>query len=350
MARREIVYMVFEEGYSGRIPLHFESIEKSWEARLSDILLGHAWVPLWSDFFSEKGGPFARLNRKLSEWANNLDIESYDWPSIDQVVSETLEVFRQNILEYIGDHFIIFEVIGPTEQSEYFMMPPQEKSRDIELFWHEFDFGKLYRVNPREARKLYSKLCRYIIELVKAGCEFSWVDAIRVADDAASYMGLIYSWSFYEDLYLPFHREVTDLIHRMGKLAILHADGDIRPRGLLKKLSELYDGIHPLDLAPRSTLKDAYQWAIEVGKVRKYGLLNNVVALTGLPIELIMLEDITPHELATFTKFFIDKHGYRRLILSVTHRPYPGRSFSEPCVLEKINAVTNVINVLSGES
>ena len=73
---RELVHSVYEGGGVGRLPLHFESIEKEHEAKSGDVLLGHGWISLWENWFYD-GGPFRRLKgESVSEWVDRLDVES----------------------------------------------------------------------------------------------------------------------------------------------------------------------------------------------------------------------------------------------------------------------------------
>ncbi len=346
MKSRKLVEMVYSGLEPKRVPVHFETVEKRQEAALGDVLLGHAWVPRWGEFFDE-GGPFRRGDKELTKWVKELDIEgSYNWPSVEEIVQETLYKFREAIENFKDlDKFIVFEVIGPTEQSEYFLCPPKPPSGfDLDLSYHMFDFGVLTIMDKEKAKELYDKLAIYVLELIRAGAELEWVDAVRVADDAFTYEGPIYPEWFMESLYIPWHRKFTNEIHRKGKYAILHTDGNVLTRDYIKILSEMYDGLHPLDLAKKSTVMDAMQWIDSVVKARK-SLERATVFHTGIPIDLMMLGDISVSDVLQVVSTFLEKHGRRNLVLSVTHRPYPKRDFLESLVFEKVKAVRRLVGL-----
>ncbi len=85
---------------------------------------------------------------------------------------------------------------------------------NLGLAYHTFDFGVLTVVDRIKARKLYDKIANYVLELIKAGAEIEWVDALRVADDAFTYSGLIYPKWFMDEFYVPWHMKFTNEIHR----------------------------------------------------------------------------------------------------------------------------------------
>ena len=337
MEGRRLVLRVFEEGEAPRPPLHFESVDKEVEARLSDIILGHGWVPQWSGFF-EKGGPFTREG-SVFEWAEALDLEAYEWPPVDEVVEASVKRFEGDVKGRAEGKYVVFEVIGPTEQSEYFLMPPRPGAgRELDLSWHRFDFALLYRVKPEKAAALYSRVSKYILELVKAAAEMDYVDAVRVADDMAAYTGPIYPKGFYRELYLPWHRRFTDVIRGRGKHAILHCDGN--HMFLLEELSELYDALHPIDFHPKSSVDDALRWAEILGEARAR---SGAVFFTGIPIDLLMDPEVGPGEMVRVVSTVLEAHGPRKLVLASTHRPYPGRSYTEPHAMEKIEAIIKLV-------
>ncbi len=346
MNSRELVEMAYSGQEPQRVPVHFETVEKHQEVTLGDVLLGHAWVPMWGLFFDE-GGPFKRDRKDLARWAVELDIEEgYDWPSLDEVVQETLQEFRESIKNFIDlNKFIVFEVIGPTEQSEYFLCPPKPPSGfDLELAYHTFDFGVLTVIDKEKAKQLYDRIANYVLELIKAGTEIEWVDAVRVADDAFTYSGPIYPDWFMDKLYMPWHKKFTGHIHKKGKYAILHTDGNVSAHDHIKTLSEIYDGLHPLDLAKKGTVLDAMHWINDVVKART-SLERNMVFHTGIPIDLMMLDEVSALDVLRVVSTFLNKHGRKNLVLSVTHRPYPKRNFLEDLVFEKVRAIRRLVGL-----
>lgn len=337
MQGRRLVLKVFEEDEAPRPPLHFESVDKEVEARLSDVILGHGWVPQWSGFF-ENGGPFRREGSAF-DWAEALDLEVYGWPPIDEVVDASVRRFEEDVRGRTEGRYVVFEVIGPTEQSEYFLMPPRPGAgRELGLSWHRFDFALLYRVKPGKAAELYSRISRYVLELVKAAAEIDYVDAVRVADDMAAYTGPIYPRGFYHELYLPWHRRFTEAVKGRGKHAILHCDGN--HMFLLAELSGLYDALHPIDFHPKSSVDDALRWAEILGEARAR---SGSVFFTGIPIDLLMDPGVGAGEILRVVGKVLDKHGSRKLVLASTHRPYPGRSYTEPHAMEKIRSIIRLV-------
>ena len=346
MKSRRLVEMVYSGLESQRVPVHFETVEKRQEAALGDVLLGHAWVPRWSNFFDE-GGPFRRGNEDLTKWVRELDIEEgSDWPPIDDIVQEILIEFKKSVEDLTNlDKFIVLEVIGPTEQSEYFLCPPRPPSGfNLDLAYHTFDFGVLTVIAKEKAKKLYDKVANYALELIRVGTELDWVDAVRAADDAFTYSGQMYPEWFMEESYMPWYRKFTDEIHRKGKYAILHTDGNVLTRNYIKILSEIYDGLHLLDLAKKGTIVDAIRWVDQVVKPRK-AIEKGTVFHTGIPIDLMMLDDISVSDVLQVVSAFLRKHGRKNLVLSVTHRPYPKRDFLEDLVLEKVKAIRRLVGL-----
>ncbi len=351
MESRDLVYMVYDYGEAPRVPVHFESIDKRHEALLSDVLLGHGWAGVWENWFVE-GGPFRRLEGEgVRDWVLKLNVESgYEWPSVDEYVESCIKMFMENYRS-AGDRarglFIVFEVVGPTEYSEYSMMPRRPESGfKLDLAYHRFDFSKLLILSRSKALKLYDKIASYTLEAIKAACELDFIDAVRVADDAFTYTGLIYPKWFMENAYLKWHEKFSNEIRRRGKKAIIHTDGDLTSNDVIKRIAELYDGIHPIDVCSKSTVEASLKWVDKVCIARgKAGW--ETVFHTGVPIDLLMNNDVTMKDVCRVVEYFLSKHGSRSLVLSVTHRPYPGRSFSENSVLEKVNAVRRLVGLES---
>lgn len=339
---KRLVYEVFECSEHLGVPIHLGATKKNQESRLGDVVVGRARVPEWSGFL-DLGGPLKRGSGSLFEWAEDFDIESYEWPSVEDVVEEAVDAFKGAVERYSKERFIVFGVLGPTEQSEYFCAPIQpDAGRRLQLSRHRFDFSALARLRPKTAGELYGRIATYILRLVEAGAEMGYVDAVRVADDACSYMGPNYPRDFMEDVYLPWHRRLSDRIKRCGKYSILHADGDLLKQGLLAKLADGYDAFHPLDLAPKATLKDALSWidlVLEARRLVGYGK----VFFTGLPLDLMFMDHISSEDYLKVPEKLLELNGGRSLVLANTHRPYPGRSFEEEGAMRKIEAVRRLV-------
>lgn len=344
MNSRELVHAVFEGKEPPRIPFLFEGEQKTLEHELGDAVVIHAWVPRWGSFLS-KGGPFRRREgQDLWEWAEGLDVDEYDWPDVDEVVEETMTKVKE-MERFTNDRFVIFEVLGPTEQSEFFCMPPSpiaypERATYPALSRHHFDFSVLTKLEPRKGRKLYDRCGAYILELVKAGAELNYVDAVRIADDACSHAGPNYSAWFMRRDYLRWHGKLAGEVRKRGKFTKLHADGNLLVRNLLVELARCYDSLHPLDFAPKATVGDSLKWVDLIVKARK--AVSEMVFFTGIPIELMFRDDVGPREVARVAKKLLRRHGSKRLVLTDTHRPFPGRSFGEAGAMAKVKAVLEV--------
>ncbi|KXB04731.1 hypothetical protein AKJ48_01545, partial [candidate division MSBL1 archaeon SCGC-AAA261O19] len=202
---------------------------------------------------------------------------------------------------------------------------------------HCFDFSTLREIRPEKARSLYDKVAEYILELVKVGTELDYVDAIRVADDLCSYVGPNYSREFIETDYLRWHREFARIAQKKEKYSKLHTDGNLLVGGLMKKLSKIYDAIHPLDFMPKITLTDSLKWVDSIVEARS--LSGGMIFFTGIPIEVMFREESSPGQIGETVRKLLQEHGRKRLVLSNTHRPYPGRSFNEAGAILKAKIV-----------
>jgi hypothetical protein len=339
MNSRDLVRRVFDGEEPEKPPFLFESEQKDVEHKLGDAIVLHAWVPDWGVFMT-KGGPFAREGLDRFEWSKKLDIDEYEWLEPDDVVQSTLN--RIDVKKYSKDRFVIFEVLGPTEQSEFFCMPPPPISFPPGMTYpslsrHLFDFSALREIRPDKARALYDRIAKYTLELVKAGAEMGDVDAIRVADDLCSHVGPNYSREFIEEDYLRWHREFARVAKKNGKYSKLHSDGNLLVGGLMEKLADIYDAIHPLDFMPKPTLVDSLRWIDSIVEAR--ALTDETVFFTGIPVEIMFRDEVSPNQIRGIVKKLLLKHGGRRLVLTDTHRPYPGRSFTEAGAMLKVRAI-----------
>jgi len=340
---RRLVELVFEGAEPPRAPLHIESDDKRFEAAMSDLVGAGAKISEWRGFYT-RGGPFhRRRGESLGEWLDRVKASEYAWPELSRVVEEAVSSFRERIKQVEKEgRFLVFKVLGPTETAESFFTGPQS-ARAVRLgqIAHRFDFGAFYALRRREALEIYERVASYVLELIKAGAELDEVDAVRVADDAATYTGPIYPSSFYEEAYLPWHRRFASAIRRAGKYAILHCDGDIRKGGLLRRLSALYDGLHPLDIAPKSTLDEAMKWVQELCELRRES--GEVVFFTGIPVELVFNDTVPVEQFLKVPTTLLEMHGKRYLVLATTHSEYPSRSYEEYLPRLKVSAVRKTV-------
>jgi len=337
---RRLVNLVFEGGDPPRIPLHIESDDKSLEARLGDIVGAGAKITEWRGFY-RGGGPFhRRKGESLGEWVDRVRDDEYEWPDPSLVVERAVHEFEKRVKICGENRYIMFKVLGPTETAEAFFTKPLDKKYEGQLR-HGFDFGVFYSLHSTVASRIYERIARYIMELLKAGSELNYVDGIRVADDAATYTSLIYPRSFYDKLYIPWHRRFAIAIKRRSKHAVIHCDGDIRREGLLEHLAEIYDGLHPLDVTPKSTVRAAIEWARSIPSLRERA--RSMVFFTGLPIDLLFNNHIAERDFLKIPLALLAAHGSRWLVLATTHSEYPGRSYLEDSVAAKINIVRKAL-------
>ncbi len=334
MTRRRVVESVFEGIAPPRPAIQVEANNKEEEYALSDTVGISVRVPQWAEYFS-RGGPYGqRQGESRAQWAERVaeELKYYPWPDLHGVVADAVDAFRKAAGRYAGERYIVFKVLGPTETAETFFAPPvPEEVADYDQTWHRYDFAVLLRYRPDAALALYDKIAGYVYELVRVGSELDVVDAVRVADDAADYRGPLYPPRLMERYY-EWHGRFVDAVVRAGKVPMLHCDGNVQP--MEPRLG--YRGIHPVDIAPKTTLRDAYEWGKAVAEFRAR---TDKVFVTGMPIDLIFNEDVSVDEFLHFVKWFVDVHGVERLLLSTTHRPYPLRGYHEEGARTKVLAV-----------
>ncbi|RLF15059.1 MAG: hypothetical protein DRJ66_04965 [Thermoprotei archaeon] len=341
MRSRELVYRLFEEGLAPRVPLHIESDNKDEEFYLGDIVGIGAKIKPWRRFYVD-GGPFRRREKRFHEWIEGIDLSAYEWPEISNILEEAVNTFVEKAQKYKDVKFIMFKVLGPTETAESFFAPPTRSSSQI---FHMFGFAILVRFRPKVAYELYDRISRYILELIKAGTEIDFVDAIRIADDVADYRGLLYPRSFVTEKYLYWHKLFANAIRKGGKIPIIHCDGNLVKASVFKELTEIYRGIHPLDFRPKSTLHDALLWIDQIVESRNM-CREGTVFFTGIPIDLVFNDSVTSDDLGKIITTFLERHGPRNVVLATTHSPYPGRSYKEPLAKAKIRTIQKIISFI----
>ncbi|RLE66925.1 MAG: hypothetical protein DRJ47_01110 [Thermoprotei archaeon] len=332
---RRLVLDLFEKGEADRIPIHVESDSKTEEFLYGDVVGVGAKYHEWRRFYIE-GGPFRRkTGESLRNWVDRITLEAYDWPDVDLVVSRALESFEHVAGKYAFKRFILFKVLGPTETAESFFAPgvPEELMLKDQIL-HRYGFAVFLKFKPREALKIYDKIAAYILEIVKAGSEVDYVDAVRIADDIAGYSGPLYP-PLLLDRYLYWHKLYSDAVEKKGKYPVLHCDGDLTRKKLLLHLSRIYKGFHPLDLHPKSTVNAARKWVERILEARKM-VGEGIIFFTGIPIDLLFNNQLSVRDFLEVPLTLLRKHTSRNLVLATTHSPYPGRSYSEPQVKLKL--------------
>jgi hypothetical protein len=309
-------------GKGTRIPLYFWLADPKLEAKVGDIVGIRCWFKHLD--FLEKGGPFKRGAETRREWCDRLHPDEYEWPDLDdlikkmdKIVAETLKVNRTKSFQ--------LEVLGPTEYSEYSCSSGKTpQGRRLDQVSHQFDFSVLTVLDPRKAEMIHSRFFKLLLEVARWTTEYDAIDSVRIADDFCSYAGSIYRPDFTRTI-IQRQVELGQAIIKGGKYSVLHSDGDLTK--YLVELVQGYSGFHPLDIKSKSTLEDALDWATELATVRQ--LLPDTVLFTGIPVDLLCNSQVSADELVEVAKHVIDTVGPERLVLTTTHRPYPGCSFRD---------------------
>ncbi|MFX1485876.1 MAG: hypothetical protein ACFFBS_02000 [Promethearchaeota archaeon] len=339
-SKKELIRGVFDGIVPEEIPLNIELGVPEIEAQYGDIVNISCRISRFRRFY-ETGGPFGRSKGTIRRWAERFDIDTYKWPN-PKAIGKTLREEIAHTVKQFGSRFIICKILGPTETAEGFCASGQdEKAKRLDQVQHNFDFAMLSFLNPESAGELHKRVTTYIEECIRTAGSLMEVDAIRIADDAFDYNRPLYPNGFIETVYLPTHEILANLIHNTGKLGIMHCDGDILILNVAKRLSNFYRGFHPLDLVSRITAKDAQNWIRRLGEARK--TLPESVFFTGIPVEFLYDSRVSSEELCEVCRKAILSVGKRYLVLSTTHRPFPGSSIKTQGVIEKIGSIRKLI-------
>jgi len=310
------------QGMATTIPLYFWLADPKLEARVGDIVGVRCWFKHLD--FLEKGGPFKRGAETRRKWCDRLQPDEYDWPTLDnltiemdEIVADTLKVDQMKSFQ--------LEILGPSEYSEYSCSSGKTpQGRVLDQVSHQFDFSVLTVLDRRKAEMIHTRFFELLLQVTKRATEYDGIDSIRIADDFCSYAGSVYRPDFTRTI-VRRQVELGQAVIKEGKYSVLHSDGD-----LTKYLAELvqgYSGLHPLDIKSKSTFADALDWAAALATVRE--LLPDTVFFTGIPVDLLCNSRVSADELVEVVKHVIDAVGPERLVLTTTHRPYPGCSFRD---------------------
>ena len=338
--KKESIRGIFDGEIPDEIPLNIELGVPEIEAQYGDIVNISCRISHFRKFY-QTGGPFKRTEISVRKWAKGFDIHTYEWPDAKEIVRTLREQITDTVKRF-DNRFIICKVLGPTETAEAFCASGQDKeARHLGQVQHNFDFSMLSFLNLESAAKLHRRISAYIRECIRAIGSLAEVDAIRIADDAFDYHGLLYPKDFMETAYLPSHEILANLIHNVGKYSIIHCDGNILLLNFAKRLSDHYDGFHPLDLLSRITRKDTQNWIRSLKEARN--ILPESVFFTGIPIELIYDPRISIEELGDVCRKVILTLGKRFLVLNTTHRPFPGSSIETRGAKEKLQSIRKLL-------
>jgi len=332
LSSRQLVLEVFR-GKTTRIPTYFWLGDPMQEAKVGDIVGVRCWFEAFANFLYD-GGPFKRTESSYHTWSEQLNVEDYDWPDLNSVRQEVGQKIKETVIINKGRSFQA-EILGPTEYSEYSCSPGQtEAGRRLDQVYHRFDFAVLTKLNPSKARQIHSRFLRLALAAAEEAAEHEAIDSVRIADDFCYYRGSIYDPQFTQ-IIIERQAELAGAVKKREKYALLHADGNIIP--YLDRLGRAFDGLHPLDICPKSTLQTAFAWASRLREVRER--LPETVFFTGIPIDLLCNKQVRADDLIEVITHVISNVGRRRLVLTTTHRPYPGSVFED--FKEKVWAIND---------
>jgi len=338
--KKESIKGVFNGRIPDEIPLNIELGVPEIEAQYGDVVNVSCRISHFRRFY-QAGGPFRRTEASVRKWAKGFDIHTYDWPDPKEIVNTLREQITVTVKRF-GNRFIICKILGPTETAEAFCASGQDKqTRHLNQVQHNFDFSMLSFLNLESAVELHKRISGYVRECIKTIGSLIEVDAIRIADDAFDYHRPLYPRNFMETVYLPGHEILANLIHNLGKYGIIHCDGNILILNIAKRLSDYYDGFHPLDLVSRITQKDTRNWIRSLKEAR--AVLPESVFFTGIPIELIYDPRISIEEFCDVCRKVILTLGKRYLVLSTTHRPFPRFSIETQGVKKKLRSIRKLL-------
>ena len=309
-------------GRPPRIPVYFWLAHPELEARIGDIVGVRCWFK--SLEFLEKGGPFRKGSETRREWCERLQPDEYEWPDADDLAAEMDRIVAETVKVDPTKSFQL-ELLGPTEYSEYSCSPGKTaQGAKLDQISHQFDFSVLTVLDARKADLIHKRFFHLLSDVARRATEYGAIDSIRIADDFCSYAGSIYRPDFTETL-VQRQVELGRIVTAGGKQSILHSDGDITK--YLATLGNAYSGFHPLDLRSKSTVADAHEWAAALEPVRR--LLPESVFFTGIPVDLLCSLEVSAQELVDVANHVVQTVGPDRLVLTTTHRPYPGWRFRD---------------------
>ncbi|MGB9022833.1 MAG: hypothetical protein WCC94_05280 [Candidatus Bathyarchaeia archaeon] len=326
------------QGKATELPVYFWLADPELEARAGDVVGVRCWFKRLE--FLERGGPFRRGSETRREWCDRLQPDEYDWPTVDELMSEMDEVVTATLKVDESKSFQL-EVLGPTEYSEYSCSSGKTpEAMKLNQVTHQFDFSVLTILDPRKADMIHRRFFDLLFEVARRATEYDGIDSIRIADDFCTYAGSIYRPDFTDEI-LGRQVELGKAITKGGKYSVLHSDGDLRKH--LLPLAKAYSGFHPLDIGSKSTVADAHEWATALKAVR--ALLPETVFFTGIPVDLLCSLHVSADELVEVVRHVVESVGRERLVLTTTHRPYPGWSFYD--FEEKAHAVKHFIRAVA---
>jgi uroporphyrinogen decarboxylase len=201
MTGRERMEAVFAGRIPDKVP-HFELV-----FQIPDLAFKKPWPDAGNfDMGSEKGQKeFTRAHFEI--W--DLIIERYGWSAIP--INYTM---AKKARDYFGARAMIFDFNGMGT----FWMP---SGKDM------VDFAVMIYEDPGKTHELAKQKMRESIELAKMQID-AGVDFICINSDYGYNRGPFVSPDKFKEIVTPYLTEIVGEIHKMGSLAILHSDGDLR--------------------------------------------------------------------------------------------------------------------------
>jgi len=322
MSSKGLVARAFR-GEAERIPLYFWLANPSLEAEIGDVVGARCWFNAFESFL-RAGGPFSRKDTSTGEWLDRLDPDQYEWPSPEPLIEEALQIIAETAAVAAAKSCQA-EFIGPTELSEYSCSPGRPPTAlSLDHVSHRFDFAALTLLRPSKADRIHRRLFELTLQVVAAAAEHDLVDSVRIADDFCDYRGSVYSERFTETI-LDRASQLAGVVRRRGKRVVLHADGNLLR--YLDRLTREFDGLHPLDVQNKSTVRSAHLWAEKLGEIRRSA--PKTLFFTGIPIDLLCNEKVSTGEVLEVVEHVVGAAGPGHMVLTTTHRPYPGWTFED---------------------
>ena len=334
---RETVKKLFEGCEIDIIPLQIEAGDPLIENIYSDIITVSGRINRF-EYFYRDGGPFKRV-LKRSEWAEKINVNSYQWPSERELLSD----FDKKLSAYISlltetDKFRMLKILGPTETAEAFCtskIPNHHYSKD--RLSHSFDYSYLCWSNFQAAREIHNRLTGYIVYLLENSKMSHLFDSVRIADDVFDYHGYLYPPEFISKVWRLNHKKISSTIKRIGAKAVLHTDGD--PSREIDFIESNYNGLHPLDIISKNTYSELLDW---LNLIEKLISGRRIVAFTGLPVNFLYGSE---EQFKVLKKFIVeDLRNLRstKFILSTTHRPYSTVNIQSEIIKNRYNEIKKI--------
>jgi uroporphyrinogen decarboxylase len=161
-----------------------------------------------------------------------------------------------------GDVAHVFHMTGPFRES-WAMMGGMQK-----LLYY-------YAEDPAFVKGLARICTDYILETIDRAIGLG-ADAIALVSDLAHNYSTMMSPAHYEEYLLPYHKEITDFVHKRGLKVFKHSDGKLWR--IMDRMAEAgFDGMHPI----QPQCMDMAEAKAKYGK--RFCLLGNIDCEQLLP-------------------------------------------------------------------